>query len=329
MSGTAASAQQAADAAQEVQLEELAVAGDGRGAGVGAGSGAGVPRLKADGYLARDSVSATRTQTPLREVPQTVVVVPAQTLTDAAATRIDSALDLAGVGRANNFGGLGLSEFTIRGLATGEYYRNGFPINRGYANSPDIVSIERVEVLKGPSAFLYGRGDPGGTFNIVTKQPLPERSLTVGQQIGSFNSKRTTFDASTGALDANGQVFARITAPSRTMAASATSYPATATTSPPSSPGNPAPTPRSPWRASSSAPPSPSIGASCRSTATSGCCRATASSASRPSGRITTTTPSANCASSTRSTRTGSSPPGRSSSAATSAATPSGRSVGS
>ncbi|MFG5119667.1 TonB-dependent siderophore receptor [Methylorubrum sp. POS3] len=211
MSGTAALAQQAADASQEVQLEELAVAGDGRGAGVGAGSGAGVPRLKADGYLARDSVSATRTQTPLREVPQTVVVVPAQTLTDAAATRIDSALDLAGVGRANNFGGLGLSEFTIRGLSTGEYYRNGFPINRGYANSPDIVSIERVEVLKGPSAFLYGRGDPGGTFNIVTKQPLPERSLTVGQQIGSFNSKRTTFDASTGALDANGQVFARIT----------------------------------------------------------------------------------------------------------------------
>nr|WP_137829199.1 TonB-dependent siderophore receptor [Methylobacterium sp. L1A1] len=211
LSWTAASAQQAADVGQEVRLEELSVSGNARGAGVGAGDGAGVPRLKADGYLAKESVSATRTQTPLRQVPQTVVVVPAQALTDAAATRIDSALDLAGVGRANNFGGLGLSEFTIRGLATGEYYRNGFPINRGYPNAPEIVSIERVEVLKGPSAFLYGRGDPGGTFNIVTKQPLAERSLTVGQQIGSFNSKRTTFDANTGALDANGQVFARVT----------------------------------------------------------------------------------------------------------------------
>ncbi|WP_342149209.1 TonB-dependent siderophore receptor [Methylorubrum sp. SB2] len=202
-------AQQAAAGTQEVVLEELSVAGEGRGAG-NAAAGFGVPRLKADGYLARDGVSATRTQTPLREVPQTVVVVPAQVLTDAAATRVDTALDLAGVGRANNFGGLGLSEFTIRGLATGEYYRNGFPINRGFPNSPDVASIERIEVLKGPSAFLYGRGDPGGTFNIVTKQPLAERALWVGQQLGSFNAKRTTFDA-TGPLDADGQVLARLT----------------------------------------------------------------------------------------------------------------------
>ncbi|AWN49835.1 TonB-dependent siderophore receptor [Methylobacterium terrae] len=155
-------------------------------------------------------MSATRTDTPLREVPQAIVPVPRQVLDDAAATRIDTALDLAGVGRSNNFAGLGLTEFTIRGFATGEYYRNGFPINRGYPNSPDIVSIERIEVLKGPSAFLYGRGDPGGTFNIVTKQPTPERSLAVGTQIGSYNTKRSTFDA-TGALDEGGTVLARLT----------------------------------------------------------------------------------------------------------------------
>ena len=118
--------------------------------------------------------------------------------------------DLAGVGRANNFAGLGLTEFTIRGFNTGEYYRNGFPINRGYPPSPDVVSIERIEVLKGPSAFLYGRGDPGGTFNIVTKQPLAERALAIGTQFGSFNQKRSTFDA-TGALDEQGRVLARIT----------------------------------------------------------------------------------------------------------------------
>ncbi|WP_082508028.1 TonB-dependent siderophore receptor [Methylobacterium sp. Leaf113] len=191
-------AQPATDAAQAVQLEELAVAGNG-------GS-----LLKVDGYLAKDSISATRTDTPLREVPQTVVVVPNQVLEDAAATRVDTALDLAGVGRANNFAGLGLTEFTIRGFATGEYYRNGFPINRGFPNSPDVASIERIEVLKGPSAFLYGRGDPGGTFNIVTKQPLAERSFAIGTQYGSYNLKRSTFDA-TGALDEDGKVLARIT----------------------------------------------------------------------------------------------------------------------
>ncbi len=196
---TGAAAQPVSEPAQAVQLDELSVAGQGGGA-----------RRATEGYLARSSVSATRTDTPLRETPQTVVVVPAQALEDAAATRIDTALDLAGVGRANNFAGLGLTEFTIRGLSTGEYYRNGFPINRGYPNSPDIVAIERIEVLKGPSAFLYGRGDPGGTFNIVTKQPLAERALAIGTQYGSFNAKRSTFDA-TGALDANGQVLARVT----------------------------------------------------------------------------------------------------------------------
>ena len=195
---SSALAQLAADSSQEVQLDELSVVGNGG------------PASKVDGYLARNSVSATRTDTPLREVPQTVVVVPDQILKDVAATRVDAALDLAGVGRANNFAGLGLTEFTIRGFSTGEYYRNGFPVNRGYPNSPDVVSIERIEVLKGPSAFLYGRGDPGGTFNIVTKQPQAERSLAIGTQFGSFNQKRTTFDA-TGALDQEGRVLARVT----------------------------------------------------------------------------------------------------------------------
>ncbi len=202
-------AQRPVETPNEVTLEELAVHGNGTG-GVGGGGRKAGDVLPTDGYLAKQSVSATRTDTPLREVPQSVVVVPREVLEDAGATRVDTALDLAGVGRANNFAGLGLSEFTIRGFATGEYYRNGFPINRGYPNSPDIVSIERIEVLKGPSAFLYGRGDPGGTFNIVSKQPMAERSFAIGTQYGSYNQKRSTFDA-TGALNADGTVTARIT----------------------------------------------------------------------------------------------------------------------
>lgn len=191
-------AKPASDPNQEVILEELSVTGQ--------GSASQAP----EGYAPSRSVSATRTDTPLRDVPQTVVPVTRQVLEDAAATRIDTALDLAGVGRSNNFGGLGLTEVTIRGFSVFDYYRNGFPISRGYPNAPDVVVIERIEVLKGPSAFLYGRGDPGGTFNIVTKQPLAERSLAIGTQYGSYGAKRSTFDA-TGALDESGQVLARIT----------------------------------------------------------------------------------------------------------------------
>ena len=83
-------AQLATDASQEVQLDELSVAGD--------GGPASSLASRVDGYLAKGSVSATRTDTPLREVPQTVVVVPDRVLQDAAATRVDTALDLAGVG---------------------------------------------------------------------------------------------------------------------------------------------------------------------------------------------------------------------------------------
>ena len=93
-------------------------------------------------------------------------VVTQKVIEDIGATRLVEALDLAGgVTRANNFGGQGLTGFNVRGFTSGEFYRNGFPINRGYPNAPDSNTIERVDVLRGPSSSLYGRGDPGGTFS--------------------------------------------------------------------------------------------------------------------------------------------------------------------
>ena len=154
-----------------------------------------------DGYRATRSISATRTDTPLSEIPQSISVVPAQVLQDIGATRLEDALDYAGgVERGNNFGGQGLTEFLIRGFSSQEFYRNGFAVNRGYPNMPDANSIERIEVLRGPAAMLYGRGDPGGTFNIVSKQPQAQRRTVLGSQINSEGLHRGTLDT-TGALD--------------------------------------------------------------------------------------------------------------------------------
>jgi Outer membrane receptor for ferric coprogen and ferric-rhodotorulic acid len=90
-----------------------------------------------DGYKATRSASATRTDTALHETPQSISVVPKDVLEDTGATRLQDGLDYAGgVGRANNFGGQGLTTFTVRGFTTGEFYRNGFPINRGYPKPP-------------------------------------------------------------------------------------------------------------------------------------------------------------------------------------------------
>lgn len=163
-----------------------------------------------EGYKATRSASATRTDTALHETPQSVSVVPKDVLEDTGATRLQDGLDYAGgVGRANNFGGQGLTTFTVRGFTTGEFYRNGFPINRGYPNAPDADTVERLEVIRGPASSLYGRGDPGGTFNVVSKQPLPESKVTLGSQFDDQGMHRATLDA-TGPLNQDGSLAYRL-----------------------------------------------------------------------------------------------------------------------
>ncbi|UUC21525.1 TonB-dependent siderophore receptor [Pseudomonas asiatica] len=163
-----------------------------------------------EGYKATRSASATRTDTALHETPQSVSVVPKDVLEDTGATRLQDGLDYAGgVGRANNFGGQGLTTFTVRGFTTGEFYRNGFPINRGYPNAPDANTVERLEVIRGPASSLYGRGDPGGTFNVVSKQPLPESKVTLGSQFDDQGMHRATLDA-TGPLNQHGSLAYRL-----------------------------------------------------------------------------------------------------------------------
>ena len=153
------------------------------------------------GYRATRSASATRTDTAIHETPQSISVVPAQVVEDIGATRLEDALDYAGgVERGNNFGGQGLTEFLVRGFSTQEFYRNGFAVNRGYPNMPDASTLERIELLRGPASMLYGRGDPGGTFNIVSKQPQAERRTVLGSQVNTDGLRRGTLDT-TGALD--------------------------------------------------------------------------------------------------------------------------------
>lgn len=161
-------------------------------------------------YQQPRSASATKTDTDLHEVPQSVSVVPAQVLEDTNVTRLQDALDYGGgIGRANNFGGQGLTTYTVRGFTTGEFYRNGFPVNRGYPNAPDANTIDHIDILRGPAATLYGRSDPGGTFNVVTKQPQAERKTTIGGQMDDQGMYRGTLDT-TGALDSGNTLLYRL-----------------------------------------------------------------------------------------------------------------------
>ncbi len=162
------------------------------------------------GYRATRSATATRTDTDLRDTPQSIDVVPAQVLKDLNTTRIDRALDFAGgVSRQNNFGGLTFLNYSVRGFTTGELYKNGFAINRGSYSAPDTSNIERIEVLKGPAASLYGRGDPGGLVNIVTKRPQAEAFSTLNISAGTWDRYRTSIDLNSP-LDSEGNLLGRV-----------------------------------------------------------------------------------------------------------------------
>ncbi|WP_226477326.1 TonB-dependent siderophore receptor [Pseudomonas sp. MWU16-30323] len=162
------------------------------------------------GYRATRSASATKTDTALRDIPQSISVIPASVLKDLGSTNVERALEFAGgVSRQNNFGGLTLYEYSVRGFTTSEFYVDGFSANRGYPSTPDAANIERIEVLKGPAASLYGRGDPGGTVNIVSKKPQPEAFTTVQTSAGSWDRYRTALDVNTP-LDSDGNVLSRV-----------------------------------------------------------------------------------------------------------------------
>ncbi|AOE77531.1 TonB-dependent receptor [Pseudomonas lurida] len=162
------------------------------------------------GYRATRSASATKTDTALRDIPQSISVIPATVLKDLGSTNVERALEFAGgVSKQNNFGGLTLYEYSVRGFTTSEFYQDGFSANRGYPSTPDTANIERIEVLKGPAASLYGRGDPGGTVNIVTKKPQPEAFATLQTSAGRWDRYRTALDLNTP-LDSDGNVLSRV-----------------------------------------------------------------------------------------------------------------------
>ena len=136
------------------------------------------------------------------ETPNADQILNEDLLRDANALDLSQALDLsASVARQNNFGGL-WNSFSVRGfqgdinLPSG-FLVNGFNAGRGFGGPRDLSGIEAVEVLKGPRSALYGRGEPGGTVNLVTKRPGFETSGYVQFQGGSFDFYRGDVDLQT------------------------------------------------------------------------------------------------------------------------------------
>ncbi len=150
-------------------------------------------------YQITNAVTATKTDTPIMQTPMSVKVVSQQVLKDQQVITVDQALRNVS-GAVAGAGGTG--NFFLRGFGNSNIYRDGFLNQSQWAHTEDLTNVERVEVLKGPGSILYGRSEPGGLVNFVTKQPLDTSYYSLRQQFGSFDHYRTNIDA-TGPLTAN------------------------------------------------------------------------------------------------------------------------------
>ncbi len=158
------------------------------------------------GYTRSNASSANRINVPLMQTPMSIQVVPRAVIRDQQAVQLEDALkNVSGVFPGFTFGGLA-EEFMMRGFNTGFLsYRDGFRVP---AVRLSLANIERVEVVKGAAANLYGRIEPGGMINLITKRPQAESHYSLNQQFGSFGQYQTLADA-TGKLNQSGTLLYR------------------------------------------------------------------------------------------------------------------------
>jgi catecholate siderophore receptor len=166
------------------------------GASVGPGSDApGVPGTGTtgiDGYIATGTSTATKTNTPLIDIPQSITVITKQQAEDRGSFTVGDALRyVPGIAVAQGEGHR--DQISIRGqVTTADFFVDGVRDDIEYFR--DLYKVEAIEVLKGPAAMIFGRGGGGGVVNRVTKKADGERIREVTATAGSFERARTTID---------------------------------------------------------------------------------------------------------------------------------------
>lgn len=170
------------------------------------------------GYKAGRSATATKTDTPLSETPQSVTVLTRDRIEDQGATSVQDALNYAAGVRSEAYGLDSRTDTVrVRGAYPTEYSDGLRRQIGGFYTSKTRVepyALERIEVLRGPTAMLYGQGSTGGVLNTVTKRPQAEAQREIGVQIGNYGRKQLQADL-TGPLTADGDWLYRLVAVGR------------------------------------------------------------------------------------------------------------------
>jgi len=144
------------------------------------------------GYRADLLSSATRTLTHLRDVPQSIAVVSKQQITDQSMKSIADVVNYI-PGVSSHQGENNRDQLVIRGVSTSaDFFLNGLRDDVQYYR--DLYNLDRVEVLKGPNAMIFGRGGGGGVVNRVTKEAGFAKIRDFTFEGGSFGDRRASGD---------------------------------------------------------------------------------------------------------------------------------------
>ena len=143
------------------------------------------------GYVASETLTGTRVATQIKDLPYTVNVLTSEFFDDFAMFQLDDTLTQIGGLTGLDVGG----GFNLRGFASSSQLRDGFYRQGRYGQT----NIDRVEVIKGPNAGIYGRTSPGGMVNMISKAPQKSETQKLTVRGGSFDTLQGSLEA-TGTL---------------------------------------------------------------------------------------------------------------------------------
>lgn len=166
---------------------------------------------------AKRTATATKTDTPIEKTPQSISVVTSEEMDIRQPASVKEALgytpgvNVSTRGASNTYDFLIIRGFSAEGQSQNNYL-DGLKLQGNFYNDAviDPYFLERVELLRGPTSVLYGKSNPGGLVNMVSKRPTTEPLHEIQFQVGTDNLYQTGFDFS-DSLDDNGEFSYRLT----------------------------------------------------------------------------------------------------------------------
>ena len=161
-------------------------------------------------YKNTSSFSGTKTATAIRDIPQTINYVTKEVILDQGASTVNDVVkNISGVSQYTTYNDFSIRGFRTTGNRNSGNLLNGMRAQTSLWSSSSLANVERVEVIKGPAAALFGNAAPGGIINRVTKKPLLERQHTISVNTGSWGTLKTYGDF-TGPLNESKSLLYRL-----------------------------------------------------------------------------------------------------------------------